>query len=109
MKGMGRVRGPCCICSGDMMNFIDPANRKRRAARIWAAQRRRLAVRAVEVDMIGVSGGVSAGWGPGDSGLLPPLTITSNGRTRNRHDPQTLRLDGFRWVAAWRQRFADVA
>src|SRR6476646_10250124 len=53
MKGMGRVRGPCCICSGDMMNFMEPANRKRRAARIWAVQRTRLVVLAVEVDMIG--------------------------------------------------------
>jgi uncharacterized membrane protein len=55
MKSIGRLIGPCCIFSAGMMNFMEPAKRKRRAVRIWAVQSRRLAVLAVlalEVDMV---------------------------------------------------------
>src|SRR6476469_6879204 len=68
MKAIGRMTDPCCILSAGMTNFIEPAKRKSRAARVWAVQSRRLAVLAVEVDMIGSPVAFSAAPKPEESG-----------------------------------------
>jgi hypothetical protein len=34
MKAIGKTIGPDCILSAGMMNFTEPANRKRAAARL---------------------------------------------------------------------------
>jgi hypothetical protein len=52
MKATEKMMGPCCNFSAGKMNFIDPAKRKRREAAIWTVQSTRLAVLAVEVDIV---------------------------------------------------------
>jgi hypothetical protein len=75
--------GPSCSFSTGRRNFIAPAKRKRRAARIWVVQSRRLTVLALEVDMAFSRGGAAAG-APEGFGVWLPLTITSNGQPEDR-------------------------
>src|SRR6185312_15024970 len=100
MNAMGSTTGPCCIFAAGMMNFIDPAKRKRRATTIWAPQSKRLMVLALELDMVG-SPLASAALAPEGFERLAAFTTTSDERPRNRHGGENSAETGLNdgWMA----------
>jgi hypothetical protein len=77
--------GPCCIFSAGMMNFIDPAKKKRSAASVWAVQSRRLRLLGLDFDIVGSPIVFERLPVPEELEVAAASTSASNDSGRNRH------------------------